>query len=86
MERLAGKKPEFVHEIERYWLDIVRLKSMHSMSSGTNLLERGWTSFYSGAAQGERQRAGVGLLIAPRLGACTLGFSPVDERVVSLRL
>ncbi|KAI3376696.1 hypothetical protein L3Q82_017125, partial [Scortum barcoo] len=31
------------------------------------LLERGWTLHYSGVAQGERQQAGVGLLIAPQL-------------------
>ncbi|KAL7841968.1 hypothetical protein SRHO_G00236570 [Serrasalmus rhombeus] len=34
----------------------------------------------------DERRRGVGLLIAPRLSACTLGFSPVDERVVSLHL
>uniref|UniRef100_A0A8C6M4J2 Endonuclease/exonuclease/phosphatase domain-containing protein n=1 Tax=Nothobranchius furzeri TaxID=105023 RepID=A0A8C6M4J2_NOTFU len=33
-----------------------------------------------------RCRAGVGILIAPHLGACTLGFTPVNERVASLRL
>ena len=83
---LAGKEPELVREVERYRLDIVGLTSTHSMGSGTDLLERGWTLFYSGVAQGERRRAGVGLLIAPQLGACTLGFTPVDERVASLRL
>ena len=75
-----------MREVERYRLDIVGLTSTRSLGSGTNLLERGWTLFYSGVAQGERRRAGVGLLIAPQLGACTLGFSPVDERVASLLL
>ena len=31
-----------------------------------------------GVAHGERYQAGVGLLISPPLGACTLGFVPVD--------
>uniref|UniRef100_A0AAR2JPA7 Endonuclease/exonuclease/phosphatase domain-containing protein n=1 Tax=Pygocentrus nattereri TaxID=42514 RepID=A0AAR2JPA7_PYGNA len=83
---LAGKEPELVREVERYRLDIVGLTSTHSLGSGSNLLERGWTLFFSGVAHGERRRAGVGFLIAPRLGACMLGFSPVDERVASLRL
>uniref|UniRef100_A0AAR2KE64 Endonuclease/exonuclease/phosphatase domain-containing protein n=1 Tax=Pygocentrus nattereri TaxID=42514 RepID=A0AAR2KE64_PYGNA len=83
---LAGKEPELVREVERYRLDIVGLTSTHSLGSGSNLLERGWTLFFSGVAHGERQRAGVGFFIAPRLGACMLGFSPVDERVASLRL
>ncbi|KAI3368054.1 hypothetical protein L3Q82_026877, partial [Scortum barcoo] len=50
------------------------------------LLERGWTLHYSGVAQGERRRAGVGLLIAPQLSRHVLEFTPVNERVASLRL
>ncbi|KAI3374919.1 hypothetical protein L3Q82_021056 [Scortum barcoo] len=40
-------------------LEIVGLTSTHSLGSGTQLLERGWTLHYSGVAQGERRRAGV---------------------------
>ncbi|KAI3353680.1 hypothetical protein L3Q82_004925 [Scortum barcoo] len=70
---LGGKEPELVREVERYRLEIVGLTSTHSLGSGTQLLERGWTLHYSGVAQGERRRAGVGLLIAlpaqpPRVG------------------
>ncbi|KAI3360652.1 hypothetical protein L3Q82_002517 [Scortum barcoo] len=39
-----------------------------------------------GVAQGERRRAGVGLLIAPQLSRHVLEFTPVNERVASLRL
>ncbi|KAI3351047.1 hypothetical protein L3Q82_005591 [Scortum barcoo] len=63
----GGKEPELVREVERYRLEIVGLTSTHSLGSGTQLLERGWTLHYSGVAQGERRRAGVGLLIAPQL-------------------
>ncbi|KAK3525108.1 hypothetical protein QTP86_016265 [Hemibagrus guttatus] len=83
---LRGKEPELVREVERYWLEIVGLASTHSLGSGTQLLERGWTLFYSGVPHGERRRAGVGLLIAPQLSRHVLEFSPVNERVVSLRL
>ncbi|KAI3365932.1 hypothetical protein L3Q82_009701 [Scortum barcoo] len=40
---LGGKEPELVREVERYRLEIVRLTSTHSLGSGTQLLERGWT-------------------------------------------
>ena len=83
---LGGKEPELVREVEQYQLEIVGLASMHSLGSGTKLLERGWTLFYSGVAHGERRRAGVGLLIAPQLSRHVLEFTPVNERVVSLRL
>ena len=76
---LVGKEPELVCEVEKFRLDIVGLTSMHSKGSGTSLLERGWTLFHSGVATGERRRAGVAILIAPRLGACMLEFTPVDE-------
>ncbi|KAK3541703.1 hypothetical protein QTP86_002026 [Hemibagrus guttatus] len=83
---LEGKEPELVREVERYRLEIVGLVSTHSLGSGTQLLERGWTLFFSGVLHGERRRAGVGLLIAPQLSRRVLEFSPVNERVVSLRL
>ncbi|KAK3524537.1 hypothetical protein QTP70_029847, partial [Hemibagrus guttatus] len=83
---LGGKEPELVREVERYRLEIVRLASTHSLGSGIQLLERGWTLFFSGVPHGERHRAGVGLLIAPQLSCHVLEFSPVNERVVSLRL
>ncbi|KAI3351303.1 hypothetical protein L3Q82_005849 [Scortum barcoo] len=78
---LGGKEPELsVREVERYRLEIVGLTSTHSLGSGTQLLERGWTLHYSGVAQGERRRAGVGLLIAPQLSRHVLEFTPVKQR------
>ncbi|KAK3546900.1 hypothetical protein QTP86_003775 [Hemibagrus guttatus] len=83
---LGAREPELVREVERYRLEIVGLASTHSLGSGTQLLEKGWTLFFSGVPHGERHRAGVGLLIAPQLSRHVLEFSPVNERVVSLRL
>ncbi|KAI3375230.1 hypothetical protein L3Q82_021733, partial [Scortum barcoo] len=83
---LGGKEPELVREVERYRLEIVGLTSTHSLGSGTQLLERGWTLHYSGVAQGER-RSWCGLAcIAPQLSRHVLEFTPVNERVASLRL
>uniref|UniRef100_A0A8D2ZX27 Endonuclease/exonuclease/phosphatase domain-containing protein n=1 Tax=Scophthalmus maximus TaxID=52904 RepID=A0A8D2ZX27_SCOMX len=72
---LCGKEPELVREVERYQLDLVGLTSTHSFGSGIVLLDRGWTLFFSGFAQGERRRAGVGILTNPRLSAAVLEFS-----------
>ncbi|TWW53877.1 R2DM Retrovirus-related Pol polyprotein from type II retrotransposable element [Takifugu flavidus] len=83
---LVGKEPELVCEVEKFRLDIVGLTSTHSKGSGTSLLERGWTLYHSGVANGERRWAGVAILVAPQLSACILEFTPVDERVASLRL
>ncbi|TWW67270.1 hypothetical protein D4764_02G0003110 [Takifugu flavidus] len=83
---LVGKEPELVREVEKFRLDIVGLTSTHGKGSGTSHLERGWTLYHSGVADGERRRAGVAILVAPQLSACILEFTPVDERVASLRL
>ncbi|KAI3376312.1 hypothetical protein L3Q82_016421 [Scortum barcoo] len=82
----GGKEPELVREVERYRLEIVGLTSTHSLGSGTQLLERGWTLHYSGVAQGERWRAGVGLLYSSPAQPPRVGVHPVNERVASLRL
>ena len=81
-----GKEPELVQEVERYQLDIVGLTSTHSFGFGTSLLPSGWTFFYAGVVPGERQRAGVGLLIAHCFSATVLEFTLVHKRVVSLCL
>ncbi|TWW70386.1 hypothetical protein D4764_18G0011920 [Takifugu flavidus] len=83
---LVGKEPKLVREVEKFRLDIVGLTSTHGKGSGTSLLERGWTLYHSGVADGERRQAGVAILVAPQLSACVLEFTPVDERVASLRL
>ena len=58
----------------------------HSVGSGSKLLDRGWTLFFSGVAKGARRWAGVGILTSPRLSATVLEFTPVDERVAYLCL
>ncbi len=42
--------------------------------------------FFSKVDQGVRQWLGVGILTRPQLSTATLEFTPVDERVASLRL
>ena len=72
--------------MEQYQLDLVGLTSTQSLGSGTKLLDRGWTLSFSRVAQGARHWAGVASLTSPHLSATTLEFTPVDERVASLRL
>ncbi|KAI3361431.1 hypothetical protein L3Q82_013594, partial [Scortum barcoo] len=81
----GGKEPEL--EVERYRLEIVGLTSMHSMGSGTQLLERGaGPSAILELPRVSGRQAGVGLLIAPQLSRHVLEFTPVNERVASLHL
>lgn len=51
---LAGEEPKLLREIEMYLLEIVRLSSTHSLGSETQLIEKGWSVFYSGVAESER--------------------------------
>lgn len=40
----------------------------------------------SRVALGERRQVGVGIVVSPRIAACTLGFLPVEKRVSFLHL
>lgn len=79
-----GKAPELVCETEKFQLVIFNLTSIHSKASGASFPRKGWTLFQSGVANGKRRWARVAILIVPKLSACTLAFTPVDERVASL--
>lgn len=66
-----------MREVEWYQLDIFGLTLMHSLGSGTRLLERGWTLSQSGVALRERWQAGVGILVSPQVSVCA--FFPGRE-------
>lgn len=70
-----GKVPDLVYGVERYQQNAVGLTSMHSIDSGTNLLDRRWTLSYSGIVHVETCQAAVGLLTNHWLGCCTDGLS-----------
>uniref|UniRef100_A0A3B4UH58 Reverse transcriptase domain-containing protein n=1 Tax=Seriola dumerili TaxID=41447 RepID=A0A3B4UH58_SERDU len=57
------------------------LPSVHNLISNNNRV-----TGYSINWSKSEILAGVGLLVSPRLSACMLEFTPVDERVASLRL
>lgn len=52
LEKYFVTSIELVWEVERYWPEIVGPPSMHILGSGTHLLERGCTLFYSTVVQG----------------------------------
>lgn len=55
---------DFMHEVRENQLEIVRLTSVHSMHSGSQLHERGWMLHYSGFGQSKKWPAGLGLLMS----------------------
>lgn len=72
-----------MEEVERFWLDIVRLTSTHSVSSETQVFERDWTFCFSHLAVVEGRD---GLSGSPQTLCLYVGLSPVDDKVASLRL
>jgi len=80
---LVGKEQELVREVERYQLDMVGLTSTHSTGSGAKILDCAWTLFIQSCV---KHQADVGILNILWLSAAVLEFSPVNERVTSMRL
>ena len=77
-----GRNQSRLSEIKKFQLDIVGLTSTHGRGVAKGTSQGGWTRYHSGVADSERRRAGVANLVAPQLGACTLEFTLVSERVV----
>lgn len=72
---LRGKESELhVWEVEHYRLYLVGLTYMHSVRTGTKLLDWGLTLFFAETAQGVSCQAGLGVLTSPRLSIAALEF------------
>ncbi|KAI3352521.1 hypothetical protein L3Q82_005466 [Scortum barcoo] len=85
----GGRSLSFVREVERYRLEIVGLTSTHSLQLAlepSSSLRGAGPSTTLELPRVSGGRAGVGLLIAPQLSRHVLEFTPVNERVASLRL
>lgn len=52
---------------------------VYCLTSGTQLLETGWTLFYSGVAKGQRSQMDVGIVTSPLLGALVLRVLPGEQ-------
>ncbi|KAI3354655.1 hypothetical protein L3Q82_019147 [Scortum barcoo] len=80
--RWGGRSLSSCGRLRGTWLEIVGLTSTHSLGSGTQLLERGWTLHYSGVAQGERWLSWCGLAYAssPAQPPCVGVHSGVNEQ------
>ena len=61
----GGKELELVREVQHYRFDLMGLGFMHSIGSGSKLLDRGWTFFSSRVAKGVRCWAGEGYSQVP---------------------
>lgn len=70
--------PELVLEVKQYQLEIHGLDFKHSLGSGTQLLERDSSTLQW--LQGEL-RAGVGVIVSPRLSRFMLDLNQIDKKV-----
>ncbi|KAI3366343.1 hypothetical protein L3Q82_000505 [Scortum barcoo] len=78
---LGGKEPELVWEVEMYRLEIVGLTSTHSLGSGTQLLERGWTLHLLWSCPGlvNERVASLHLRVGDRSLAVVCAYGPEQQ-------
>jgi exonuclease III len=79
----AGKMNITAEEAERYKLDVVALQEIHWKGKGL-IRKSKFILYYSG--NGDRQgNQGAGLIVSKKAGRLVLGFSPICERICTLR-
>jgi hypothetical protein len=71
-------------EVERYKMDVVALQEIHWKGKGS-IRKSKLTIYYSGNEDRQGNR-GVGFIVSTKLSRSALGFSPICERIFTLRI
>ena len=79
-----GKEQELLWELEQYHLYIVGVSSTKCRGFDTVALNEGWKLFYSDVDVITSSRAGIGILVSPRLAHCVTDWIPFEGMVYLL--
>jgi Reverse transcriptase (RNA-dependent DNA polymerase)/Endonuclease/Exonuclease/phosphatase family len=78
----TGRMAQVVAEMKRYKLQILGMSEMRWTESGITTSE-GIRIYHSG---GNRHERGVGIAIEARLAAAVIGWEPVSDRIITMRM
>ena len=78
-----GKFDVVVREMQRTAMDLLGISELHWVGMG-HLKSGGHTMFYSG--NNSIKRNGVVILCGKTLAQCMLGYNPISNRIISVRL
>ena len=78
-----GKFDVVVREMQRTAMDLLGISELHWVGMG-HLKSGGHTMFYSGNDYIERN--GIAILCGKTLAQCVLGYNPISDRIISVRL
>jgi exonuclease III len=80
----AGNMNAIVEEVERYKMDAVALQEIRWKGKGV-IRKPKFSIYYSGNEDREGNR-GVGFIVSKKVNRLVLGFSPICERICTLRI
>ena len=83
---LTGKEIELIEEAKKYQLDILGISSTKQAGNGPLILNNGGQLSYSSVDPTIHARAGVAILLHPRLIDKVLEWRPFNERAALIRL
>ena len=81
--QMADRLPVLSHELKRLGVDIAALSEVKRLGSGSAVA--GAYSYHWSGPPNARQR-GVGVAISTRLSECVRQVTPVDDRILHIRL
>ena len=62
------------------------MQEVRRLKSDCFRAESGFSVYLSGSCSGDREWAGVGFVVAPHVSSCVVGFTPMSNRIASLKL
>ncbi len=81
----ASKLEQVLLHMQTYSIDLLCLQETHQ-SGSDHFIAQGFLVVYSGTDSGERERAGVGFVVAPWIRHAVIGFTQFNSRLASISI
>lgn len=79
-----GKRSIVEKEMESYKLSILGVSETHMRGNGHFRTTAGNTMYFSGNTNASLH--GVGIILSPEINKCVLGYNPVSDRIITVKL
>lgn len=83
---LNGKEIEITEEMSRFKIDILGISEVKKQGKGNIKLTNEYTLYYSGTDPGQRNKEGVGIIMADRLNRRVIKAETINSRIIAIEV